>query len=695
MRRTLILAGLFAALAAPAAATGWPGALSASRDAPVFTTYAAAPARSEYRLDHAYQFMWFDDGRGLEFFSEAGGSLGIAFRCRGRLVHRLDEYWEQPVITASYSDRVRATARPFRDIRLNLVFVVHSSRAALLEVTLTNDGGETAAVTVYPLFHRLAGGLEAPALLSGWDGLAFRHREPRDAWMIEHEIPVVEDQQDMLLLDAMVDGWGGYDALEATPEGAAAWRADAAQPELGRRLPEAGAPVLALQKNLAIAPSQAVRLRVARAAGPAGDPPAETEAAARVALGLDLVAAEAESAAAYARIPEPKGLSADEAAVYWQAFSLFRQCLMPPEGKCRTNYYVFSREPRWGWGYGGQVFHESLVMLAGALMDPAAALDSQRVFIDRQGPDGYINYRSGPYLDETIPTGGRPTSAAPWFNWTNRELYRQTGDRQFLAEAYAAGVKFYRFWPAQRDTDGDGLCEWGGHGELESVRDARVAVWDRVDKPDRLEAADLNILLVAEADALADMAAELGLAGEAESWRAEARSRTERINATFWDPSTGFYYHVDKADHDFTLNAPDDLKVKEIIGFLALWAGVATPEQAARLREHVNNPATFRREFGVPSLAADDPDYNPMGYWNGPVWVPWQYLLFRGLVRYHFHREAKELADRVAATVAWQLRANHSFWEFYSADDRQAGWNRQYIWTALIARLLLERQQLR
>ncbi len=84
-----------------------------------------------------------------------------------------------------------------------------------------------------------------------------------------------------------------------------------------------------------------------------------------------------------------------------------------------------------------------------------------------------------------------------------------------------------------------------------------------------------------------------------------------------------------------------------------------------------------------------------MGYWNGPVWVPWQYLVFRGLVRYHFHREAKELAHRVVAAVAGQLRTNHSFWEFYSADDRQAGWNRQYIWTALAARLLLERQELR
>ena len=63
MRRARILAGLFAALAASAAAADYLGALLASRDTPVFTTYAAAPARSEYRLDHAYQFMWFDDGR--------------------------------------------------------------------------------------------------------------------------------------------------------------------------------------------------------------------------------------------------------------------------------------------------------------------------------------------------------------------------------------------------------------------------------------------------------------------------------------------------------------------------------------------------------------------------------------------------------------------------------------------------------
>jgi hypothetical protein len=34
--------------------------------------------------------------------------------------------------------------------------------------------------------------------------------------------------------------------------------------------------------------------------------------------------------------------------------------------------YVFSREPTWGWGHDGQVFHESLSMLAYALFDPRA-----------------------------------------------------------------------------------------------------------------------------------------------------------------------------------------------------------------------------------------------------------------------------------------------------------------------------------
>ncbi len=114
-----------------------------------------------------------------------------------------------------------------------------------------------------------------------------------------------------------------------------------------------------------------------------------------------------------------------------------KQCMMPPEGECSYNYYVFSREPQWGWGHGGQVFHESLSMLAYAFMNSGSAMNSQRVYIERQQANGYINYRTGPYLNETIPFNGQLTSSAPWFSWENMELFKISKDDDFLIRGFS------------------------------------------------------------------------------------------------------------------------------------------------------------------------------------------------------------------------------------------------------------------
>ena len=138
-------------------------------------------------------------------------------------------------------------------------------------------------------------------------------------------------------------------------------------------------------------------------------------------------------------------------------------------------------------------------------------MNSQRVFMQRQTADGYINYRTGPYLDETIPYDGNGglTTSAPWFNYINWEVYKITRDRKFLQEAYASGKKFYLYYVRNRDSNKNGLCEWGAEGELESVRDARVAVWDNVGRPMNFEGPDVNSMLVKEARSLAEMARAL------------------------------------------------------------------------------------------------------------------------------------------------------------------------------------------
>jgi glycogen debranching enzyme len=197
-------------------------------------------------------------------------------------------------------------------------------------------------------------------------------------------------------------------------------------------------------------------------------------------------------------------------------------------------------------------------------------------------------------------------------------------------------------------------------------------------------------MLVQEERALSAMAMELGLSGEAKEWEGKASERTKKINDTMWDEQTGFYYHVDKKNHSFTYKTKDDLKREEIIGFLPLWAGVADNQRATRLVEKLTDSKKFWRTYGVPTLAADDPYYNPKGYWNGPVWVEWNYLILRGLLDYGYKQEAQELAERVSANMIAHLKKDHTFWELYNPDEQWAGHNKTYIWAGLINRMLMD-----
>jgi glycogen debranching enzyme len=267
-------------------------------------------------------------------------------------------------------------------------------------------------------------------------------------------------------------------------------------------------------------------------------------------------------------------------------------------------------------------------------------------------------------------------------------VYKLSKDKKFLEEMYQSSSAFYNYYVANRDSDSDGLCEWGGEAVLESVRDGKVAVWDKVGYPSNFEAVDLNCMLVMEEKSLAAMAAELGNSGDAKKWQEEAAERTKKINATMWDETTGFYYNVGKKDHKFTFKDPNDLKREEIIGFLPLWAGVADSMQAKKLVRRLTDPKKFWRPYGVPSLSADDSYYDPKGYWNGPVWVQWDYLIELGLLNYGYKAEAKELVHRVAASMIAQLKKDHDFWEFYSPDDQWAGYHKTYLWAGIVARMM-------
>jgi hypothetical protein len=679
--------------------------LHATRTDALFTTYAAPPGRSAYKTDQAYQFYWNDEESGADFISAGGLNFGLAFVDRNGLCFRLKELEQEPVMTVSYSDLAEYYYYPFPGIRVDVLFDVYSSEEAFADIRIRNEGAFPAEFTVSPYIYAPAGDGGNDILHEEYGDLyTFSLKKKRDGWMQEHSIPLVEDLRGYCASDIRFDSvmtfimtgtngpaTGVHDPFTELKEQIRANK---------RTLPAVKGMIFA--RNLRIYPGDRFHFRMVMGLGDAAIRIPEAGRRIRKVFDADPEELIREDKKAYEKIPALESVVSgsrennrdrtlyDYGMLYWSCFSLLRQCMMPPEGSCHSNYYVFSREPKWGWGYGGQVFHESLSMLAYAFMDPEGAMNSQRVYFDRQQPDGYINYRTGPYLDETIEYNGKKTSSAPWFNYENLEIFRVTKDLHFLEEGYASGVKFYTYYTANRDSNSNGLCEWGGEASLESVRDARVAVWDNVGWPSNFEGPDLNSMLVREARSLAEMADLLGRKEDARKWTGDADQRARLVNLYMWDKITGFYYNVNRDNQTFTFRNPDDLKVKEITGFLPLWAGVADEARARTLAAVMKDTLEFWRPYGIPTLSAKDPYYNPIGYWNGPVWVQWDYLVFRGLLENGYRKEAEDLACKVFDNMVWHLKQDHVFWEFYSPDDRQAGWNKTYIWAGIAARFFID-----
>ena len=664
--------------------------LSATKESPLFTTYAAPESNSEFMLDKGYHLQLNDGARGADLTNETGGDICMAFSGDGRFVYALKDMFREPVISASYSDCVTYSFWPFDSIRVDVAFAVQSSHHALQRIEVTNVGSRTRQVVIYSFLRNRGSRYEGIRFTQPLSALTFTHTEKPDDWVLAHGVPYAGKVGDTFVLSVAPDRV--FSIRDSLPGGGFL------NPGTKRKTPghlntnvlTDTAHVVAFSVPMNLRPGLAHSLCVVRSVSHRTDGAESLIDTSRGLFALDIRKCIERDEQLYGSIPPPPSPDGDIQMLYWSAFSLMRQVMLPPEGKCHFNYYVFSREPQWGWGHGGQVFHESLTMLSYAMMDPVGAMGSQRVYMERQAPGGYINYRTGPYLDEEIPYDGVRTTSAPWYAWENWEIYRVTRDRKFLEDAYASSGSFYRWYCAARDSDGDGLCEWGGHAVLESVRDGEVAVWDQVGWPARFESVDLNAMLVSEAKSLTAMAMILGRTSEAEAWEKDVQARCTKINALMWDSASVFYFNIDRKTHSFTSKTPGDLKREEITGFLPLWAGVARKDQAERLVAKLKDTSKFWRRYGVPSLAADDPYYSPKGYWNGPVWVQWNYLIVRGLLQYGYVREARELTMNVASAMVAQLKKDHNFWEFYSPDDAWAGYHRTYIWAGIINRMLID-----
>ena len=168
----------------------------------------------------------------------------------------------------------------------------------------------------------------------------------------------------------------------------------------------------------------------------------------------------------------------------------------------------------------------------------------------------------------------------------------------------------------------------------------------------------LNSLLYKTEKDLEQISGILGRKQDANEWRKRAEDRKEKIQQYLWDAQRGMYF-----DYDFEKQQRSTYEY--VTTFYPLWAGLATPEQAKALEQHL---ASFEQPGGLVMSPRETG-----AQWDYPyAWAPNQLLADEGLRRYGFNDDADRVSYEFLSTVAENFRRDSTIREKYNAVTRSS-----------------------
>ena len=259
--------------------------------------------------------------------------------------------------------------------------------------------------------------------------------------------------------------------------------------------------------------------------------------------------------------------------------------------------------------------------------------------------------------------------ATPLYLITLHETWKWLGDLALLREHRDVALRCLEWIDRYGDLDGDGFQEY----KTRSPQGYENMGWkdapDAVVYPDGRQVPQPKALCELQGyvfDAWMRTAEVLEALDEREraaGLRAKAKALRVAFEEKFWCEDLGFYA--------FALD-PDKQPVRTIASNAGhcLASGIASPEHAARVVGRFFEPDMWSG-WGIRTLSASNPAYNPFSYQRGSVWPHDNGIIALGFKRYGFAAEAARVARDISEAASYFV--SYRLPELYAGIERRPG----------------------
>ena len=228
--------------------------------------------------------------------------------------------------------------------------------------------------------------------------------------------------------------------------------------------------------------------------------------------------------------------------------------------------------------------------------------------------------------------------STPLFVLLAARYFARTGDQETI-RALWPNIEAALLWiDKYGDRDGDGFVEYYRESENgltnQGWKDSQDSIFHADGRlaPGAIALCEVQGYVYAAKQGASVLARMLGDHAQADALSDAAERLRQRFEEKFWCPEIGTYAIALDGDKNAC-------RVRTSNAGQVLFCGIASQERAVRVAETLMAPEMFSG-WGIRTVAADSPRYNPMAYHNGSVWPHDNALIALGLARYGLKRAA-------------------------------------------------------
>ena len=256
--------------------------------------------------------------------------------------------------------------------------------------------------------------------------------------------------------------------------------------------------------------------------------------------------------------------------------------------------------------------------------------------------------------------------ATPLYLITLHAAWRATGDRALLEQHLETAERCLSWIDQYGDRDGDGFQEYQTRSPVGYENMGWKDSGDSVVYPDGSlvkgpkALCELQGYVYSAWIRMAEVFDALGKPDRAQTMRAKASALFDHFNEAFWDEELGFYAYALDGEKKKVLS------VSSNAGH-CLWSGIVPREHAKKVVERLMAPDMWTG-WGIRTLSANHPAFNPYNYQTGSVWPHDNAIIAMGFKLYGFGAEAARIAHDISIAASHFLL--NQLPELYTAFER-------------------------